>query len=184
MPAAVEFLLLAALVSCARVCCAAGAGAGVVNISNVLPRLDSSGAIMDMHDGNMVVKGGVWYWYAAGYGGCRERPGSEGCAGGFHGCGFFNNHTVNLFTSTDLVNWTPHGNVLPEANRVDAILFSPKVLYNAQTEMWVLWYNFDPKYSYGVRPLSWQLHHFTTATTTIGPRRTHRPPSHAYTTPT
>ena len=101
----------------------------MANISNVLPRLDTTGAIMDMHDGNMVVRDGTWYWYAAGYGGCKERlgpggaPGPTGCAGGFHGCGFFNNHTVNLFTSTDLVSWTPHGNVLPEANRVDAVLW-------------------------------------------------------------
>lgn len=146
----------------------------VVNISNVLPRLDTTGAIMDMHDGNMVVKDGTWYWYAAGYGGCKERlgpggaTGPTGCAGGFHGCGFFNNHTVNLYTSTDLVSWTPHGNVLPEANRVDAILFSPKVLYNTQTETWVLWYNFVPHYSYGVATSKSAFGPFLTVNATAG----------------
>ena len=148
--------------------------AEVVNISNVLPRLDTTGAIMDMHDGNMVVKDGTWYWYAAGYGGCRERlgpggtPGPTGCAGGFKGCGFFNNHTVNLFTSTDLVTWTPHGNVLPEANRVEAVLFSPKVLFNAQTATWVLWYNFVPHYSYGVATSKSAFGPFITVNATAG----------------
>ena len=96
--------------------------ASAVTISNVAPRRDSTGEILDMHDGNVHVGvDGTYYWYAAGYGGCPERLGPDGqtgptgCAGGFKGCGFYNNHTVNLFTSKDLVNWTPHGNVLPEA---------------------------------------------------------------------
>ena len=43
--------------------------AATVNLSNVLPRRDSSGAIMDMHDGNVHVgSDGTYYWYAAGYG--------------------------------------------------------------------------------------------------------------------
>ena len=162
-------LLLAAFAGCAR------SAAVVVNISNVLPRLDTTGAIMDMHDGNMVVKDGTWYWYAAGYGGCRELLNPDGTTaptgcpgGGFRGCGFFNNHTVNLFTSTDLVTWTAHGNVLPEANRVDAILFSPKVLYNAQTQTWVLWYNFVPHYSYGVATSKSAYGPFNTVNATAG----------------
>ena len=66
------------------------ASAAAVNISNVVPRRDAAGAIMDMHDGNMHVgSDGTYFWYAAGYGGCPERlgPGGEtgetGCAGGF-----------------------------------------------------------------------------------------------------
>lgn len=52
----------------------------VVNISNVEPRRDSTGAIMDMHDGNMHVgDDGTYYWYAAGYGGCPEKSGPTGC---------------------------------------------------------------------------------------------------------
>lgn len=126
-------------------------GGSMVNISNTLPRRDVSGTIMDMHDGNVHVgSDGTYYWYAAGYGGCQERSGDTGCKGGFKGCGFFNNHSVNLFTSKDLKTWTSHGNVLPEANRVDAILFSPKMLYNKAMETFVLWYNFVPHYSYAV----------------------------------
>jgi hypothetical protein len=68
--------------------------AAMVNISNVEPRRDTSGEIMDMHDGNMHIgEDGTYYWYAAGYGGCPEKSGPTGCKGGFHGCGFYNNHS-------------------------------------------------------------------------------------------
>ena len=151
------------------------ASAAAVNISNVVPRRDAAGAIMDMHDGNMHVgDDGTYYWYAAGYGGCPERLGPDGktgetgCAGGFKGCGFYNNHTVNLFTSRDLINWTSHGNVLPEANRVDRILFSPKVLYNAKTKLFVLWYNYVPNYSYGVATSPSPYGPFETVNATAG----------------
>jgi hypothetical protein len=148
---------------------ASATGAGVVNISNVLPRRDSSGAIMDMHDGNVHIgSDGTYYWYAAGYGGCPERNSTTGCAGGFHGCGFFKNHSVNLFTSKDLTTWTGHGNVLPEANRVDAILFSPKILFNKQTATYVLWYNFVPHYSYAVATSKSPFGPFNTVNRTVG----------------
>eukprot|EP01052_Picozoa_sp_SAG31_P013113 SAG31_NODE_783_length_12123_cov_5.272130_1_plen_90_part_00 len=58
-------LLLALLLGGA----ATTARASAANISNVLPRRDTSGAIMDMHDGNVHVgDDGTYYWYAAGYG--------------------------------------------------------------------------------------------------------------------
>lgn len=146
-----------------------GGSAGLINISNVEPRRDVKGAIMDMHDGNMHIgDDGTFYWYAAGYGGCLERNSTTGCAGGFHGCGFFNNHSVNLFTSKDLLAWTPHGNVLPESNRVDAILFSPKVLFNRRTATYVLWYNFVPHYSYAVATSKSPYGPFTTVNRTAG----------------
>ena len=140
-------------------------------LSNVLPRTDTSGAIMDAHDGNVITAPGfpgLFFWYAAGYGECAERNSTTGCAGGFSGCGFFNNHSVNLWTSTDLSTWTPRGNVLPEANRVDAILFSPKVVYNARTQLFVLWYNYVPHYSYGVATSPSPYGPFSTVNTTAG----------------
>ena len=144
-------------------------GATEVTISNVEPRRDSTGQIMDMHDGNVVVgEDGTYYWYAAGYGGCRERSGPNGCEGGFEGCGFYNNHSVNLFTSKDLVTWESHGNVLPEANRVDHVLFSPKALYNARTKEYVLWYNYVPHYSYGVATSKTPFGPFKTVNSTAG----------------
>jgi hypothetical protein len=121
-----------------------------VTISNVNPRRDTDGNILDAHDGDVVVYNGTYFNYAAGYGLCTERTGQNGCQGGFTGCGFFNNHSVNLYTSPDMVTWTAHGNVLPVANRPQAILFSPKAIRDPATGTWILWYNFDPNYSYGV----------------------------------
>lgn len=126
------------------------AAATLVTISNIDPRVDTTGAILDAHDGDVLIVNGTYFWYAAGYGDCVERNSTTGCEGGFNGCGFLTNHSVNLFTSTDLVTWTSHGNVLPVANRPNATLFSPKAIYNAATQTYVLWYNFYPAYSYGV----------------------------------
>ena len=100
--------------------------------------------------------------------GCAERSGSTGCAGGFKGCGFFNNHSVTLFTSKALATWTSHGNVLPEANRVDKVLFSPKILHNEQTSTYVLYYNFVPGYSYAVATSKNPFGPFSTVNKTVG----------------
>jgi hypothetical protein len=54
---------------------------------------------------------------------------------------------VNLYSSTDLVAWTAHGNVLPLSERPnETSLFSPRAIYNAKTQMWVLWFNYVPRY--------------------------------------
>ena len=161
---------MAALLLAAAAVSAAAASA-TVTISNVLPRRDTTGAIVDMHDGSIIISDshpGVYFWYAAGYGLCPETNSTTGCSNGFTGCGFFTNHSVNLYTSSDLVTWTPHGNVLPEANRVDAILFSPKVVYNARTNLYILWYNYVPSYSYGVATAPTPFGPFATVNASAG----------------
>jgi hypothetical protein len=175
MPSAVAALALFALAAAAAptstISLASAAAPTTSTLSNVLPRRDTSGAIMDAHDGNIVTSPthpGLFFWYAAGYGACPERNSTSGCTGGFVGCGFFNNHSVNLWTSTDLATWTPHGNVLPEANRVDAILFSPKVIFNARTQLWILWYNYVPHYSYGVATSPTPFGPFVTVNSSAG----------------
>ena len=100
--------------------------------------------------------------------GCTERKGPTGCAAGEKGCGFFNNHSVNLFTSKDLATWTSHGNVLPEANRVDKVLFSPKILHNEKTSTYVLYYNYVPGYSYAVATSKTPYGPFSTVNKTVG----------------
>ena len=139
-----------------------------VMLSNVAPRRDTTGAIIDAHDGNVLLVDGIYYYYAAGYGLCPERNSTTGCAGGFTGCGFYNNHSVNLYTSADLSSWTFRGNVLPIANRVDAILFSPKIVYNALTKLYVLWYNYVPSYSYAVATSPSLYGPFVTVNSTVG----------------
>ena len=135
------------LKSCVLVCGAVASLAVSVTVSNILPRLDIGGAIIDAHDGNVIFDAayGRYLYYAAGYGDCEEPRGLNGCADWCDGCGcgFFYNHSVNLYSSSDLVSWTGHGNVMPlGGTRPNAVLFSPKVIFNARTSTYVLWMNF------------------------------------------
>lgn len=106
------------------------------SVSNIVPRRSMAGAIIDAHDGNVVEDPstpGLYYYFAAGYGNCTEPPGLNGCATWCDncGCGFFYNHSVNVFSTTDFTTWEAHGNVLPLGfPRPNSVVFSPKVLYN------------------------------------------------------
>jgi len=113
-----------------------------VTISNVVPRTSGS-EIMDIHDGNVLIIGGVYYWYGASYGNCKEPAGPNGCADASIGqCGFQTDHNVSLYTSNDLVDWTFQGHVFSaSAYSQPAILFCPKVIYNPATKLYVLWGN-------------------------------------------
>lgn len=78
-------LIYGALLGCAALLgtqpqrCAAVA----VNISNIHYRMNTSGSVMDAHDGsyNRWTPDGPWYYYAMGYGTCKQ--GGDMC----HGCG-------------------------------------------------------------------------------------------------
>jgi hypothetical protein len=113
-------------------------------VSNVLPHRDSStGNIMDIHDGNTIRIGDQFFWFGAGYGECVEM--ATGCASiALGSCGFNLNHTVNLATSTDLINWAFLGPVLTPENRAEGILFSPWVTQSKSTGLYVLWFNLLP----------------------------------------
>ena len=59
------------------------------------------------------------------------------------GCGVLENHTVRLYTSHDLDNFTKlSDNVLTD--RPEGIYFRPKVIYNEKTKLFVLWVNYLP----------------------------------------
>lgn len=68
-------VLLASAASCAW--------AAQVNISNVVPRVDQAGNILDAHDGNVFYDAvsGQYVWIAASYGSCKEPAGNTGCSG-------------------------------------------------------------------------------------------------------
>jgi len=125
-------------------CCALFVSGKVVTISNVKPRADVSGVIMDIHDGNtLLLDDGLYYYYGASYGLCKEPSGSNGCADAGPGnCGFRMDHNVSLFTSPDLSTWTFRGHIWEMAKSpINGILFCPKVIYNPKTTMFVMWFN-------------------------------------------
>ena len=124
---------------------AAGAAARSVTISNVVPRRDTDGAILDAHDGKVVfdAASATYFWVAASYGNCTEPKGDSGCSGAAPGaCGFELDHNVSVYSSRDLVTWEDRGVVLSVAPLIaDAVLFCPKMIHCRRTNRWVLWFN-------------------------------------------
>eukprot|EP00043_Microstomoeca_roanoka_P006211 m.61088 g.61088 ORF g.61088 m.61088 type:complete len:425 (-) comp13322_c0_seq2:21-1295(-) len=126
----------------------------LVTISNVYPHVDTTGEIMDAHDGTIVQweANGPYYFYGMSYGLCKE-PNGEGCShdGGDPNCGFRTDHNVSIFTSPNLANgsWQYVGNALPPENRPTAIYYRPKVKFNPNTNLYVLWLNGVPAGDFG-----------------------------------
>eukprot|EP00052_Salpingoeca_macrocollata_P004591 m.42209 g.42209 ORF g.42209 m.42209 type:complete len:398 (+) comp14319_c0_seq1:50-1243(+) len=116
--------------------------ATLVNISNVQPRLDSQKHILAAHDGNTVqfTAGGPFYFYGMSYGTCQE----QGCGSG--DCGFLLTHNITLYTTPDLASgtFTFQADVLPVADRPAGVYYRPKVVYNPNTKLYVLWVNWLP----------------------------------------
>ena len=44
-------------------------------VSNLIPRTDTAGQIVNAHDGQIVHENGTYYWFAAGYDACHESAG-------------------------------------------------------------------------------------------------------------
>jgi hypothetical protein len=105
------------------------------------PRLDTSGNIVDAHDGLLVQFGDTFYLYGTAYGL------SDGWRGNVNNFAEPTNH-YRCYTSTDLTNWTLAADYLLK-KRVNGVLvdppaglyFLPKVIYNATNNEYVMWYN-------------------------------------------
>jgi len=121
-----------------------------VTIDNTRARTDVTGQLMDVHDGTIIrwEEGGLFHWYGMGYKDCELEEGlipPYNCPGiyqPFGHCGFRNDHSVNLYTSPDLQQWTFAGDIFPEGVRPEGIYFRPKVIYNSITAEYVLWINY------------------------------------------
>lgn len=116
-----------------------GAVAAPVTVSNVAPRRDTSGALVNAHDGCLVQfsPGGLFYQYGTVYGNCSQ--GGPVCNGK---CGYFGS-TFALYTSPDLVQWTlVSPSVLPEMERDNdrVSYWEANVAYNAATGAYVMVY--------------------------------------------
>ncbi|CAF3346585.1 unnamed protein product [Rotaria socialis] len=123
-----------------------------VTISNIIPRRDTNGTIMDAHDGSIFLYDGLYYYYGASYGLCTEPPGPSGCSV-WHpgGCGFQLNHNISLYTSMDLSAWTFRGYAFQMSSmKTQGIMFCPRVLPNPKTKKWIMWFNFLPATGTGV----------------------------------
>jgi len=108
--------------------------------------VDTSGQIMDIHDGDTLKVGPTYFYYGAQYGSCKEPAGENGCADfGIGNCGFRLDHNVSLFTSDDLGTWHRQPVIFEmKKHPIPGIMFCPKVIYNPPTKKYVLWYNWLP----------------------------------------
>lgn len=95
-----------------------------VTLSNLRPRTDVNGQIVDAHDGRISQFNGVFYWYGTAYGNTS---------------GFQRSNFYQCYSSTDLVQWKKEGSLLQ--NPPSGVYYRPHVVYNAKTKNYVLWYN-------------------------------------------
>ena len=106
-------------------------------ISNVLPRLDTTGNIVNAHDGCLVKFNKTYFMYGTVYDQCRQ---STTVCDGI--CGYINN-TFALYTSPDLVQWTLiSNNIVPEMmkDNLHITYWMPNVDYNPRTKQYVMIY--------------------------------------------
>jgi hypothetical protein len=91
---------------------------------------DTAGQRMSVHGGSVVWTNDTWYWIG-------EADEAYATAASFSG--------FNCYSSKDLSNWTFVGDILPPQGSGDLAFGNtvqrPKVLYNAATKTWVMWFH-------------------------------------------
>ena len=96
-------------------------------ISNVQPRRDVDGNIINAHDGCLERFGDRFYLYGTAYGKTD---------------GFGTTNRFVVYSSPDLMRWTLHGDLVKGLRH--GVHYRPYVKYNAKTRKYVLWYNWYP----------------------------------------
>jgi hypothetical protein len=120
------------------------AAAKLVTFSNVAPRLDATGSIINAHDGTTrrYTPGGPFYYHAMSYGLCNETGKVDGCTGD---C-IWGPNEAWTWASPDLSSgsWVRGAPIfIPGAGGVpaDCGFFRAQVVFNAATGLYVAWVN-------------------------------------------
>lgn len=98
------------------------------------------GQTLQAHGGGMLIHDGVYYWYGEN----RDGPVRE-----IDGRKRIDNVGVSCYRSTDLLNWTHLGVILPAVDDPDhdldirKVIERPKVIYNRATGKFVMWLHVD-----------------------------------------
>eukprot|EP00039_Didymoeca_costata_P021798 m.345456 g.345456 ORF g.345456 m.345456 type:complete len:364 (-) comp26482_c0_seq1:23-1114(-) len=97
-----------------------------------------------------------YYVYINNWGTCKCVdccPSAQGCASCCYvppspafpdPCVFVNNHTVEVYRTTDFASWEYKGVALQLANRPQGIEFRPHVVYNQASNKYVMWFEDRP----------------------------------------
>ena len=117
----------------------------LVTIDNTRAKLDTYGNIVNAHDGTYRKFGEYYYYHGAQYGLCHE-PAKYGCDQTADHCGFHNNHNVSIWRSKTLDpnrSWEFVGTAVQcEELPGCSILYRPHLVWNTQTEKYVLFVNY------------------------------------------
>jgi len=105
----------------------AAAGQKSPIIRNDAARQDTSGAIIDAHDGCLEQFGDTFYLYGTKYGKTD---------------GFGHENRFVCYSAKDLVNWTYHGEILRDCPT--GLYYRPHAIHNRGTGKYVMWYNWYP----------------------------------------
>ena len=118
--------------------------AKLVNFSNIQPRLDATGSIINAHDGTTrrYSPGGPFYYHAMSYGLCNETGKIDGCTGD---C-IFGPNSAWTWASPDLSSgsWVRGAPIfIPGEGGVpaDCGFFRAQVVFNSATGQYVAWVN-------------------------------------------
>ena len=121
----------------------AAAARRTVTVRNDQPRLDTRGAIVDGHDLSLRrLDNGSFVMHTIEYGLCLA-PANYGCDQTADKCGFRADHNVSVWLSDDLSSgsWRKVGDAFPLAARPPGLIYRPDAIYNPNTGLWVLWYD-------------------------------------------
>lgn len=106
---------------------------------------DTDGRPVNAHGGGMLVHEGAYYWYGEIKQGKTYLPEVNKSWGGTR----VDVAGVSCYSSKDLLEWKNLGNVLPSVNdpasdlHPGKVLERPKVIYNAKTRKFVMWFHRD-----------------------------------------
>lgn len=122
-----------------------------VTISNVLPRLDQHGKILELGDGSIAKFGDRYYMYGVRYV-CTPSPHTPK----FFGCPkkdrrIWGNMSIGVASSADMVTWRVESyDIIPEMHDPGAVYpvkdyayFMPTIVHNPKTGRYALWYYVD-----------------------------------------
>lgn len=106
---------------------------------------DTDGRPVNAHGGGILVHGGTYYWYGEIKQGKTYLPEVNKSWGGTR----VDVTGVSCYSSLDLLSWKNLGNVLPAVNDPSSdlhpgkVLERPKVIHNAKTKKFVMWFHSD-----------------------------------------
>jgi len=95
---------------------------------------DTTGNVMHTHGGSILKADGYFYWY------------------GEHRYTDFKSQGISCYRSMDLINWEYRGDILTDRSAPElspSYMERPKVIYNALTASYVLWFHWENGQHYG-----------------------------------